>query len=722
MTTNEKVTLLAGDRATAGPVTGSGPHTGASFAIPRLGIPVVFYSDGPVGPRQGSATAMPIPLALAATFDRSLAFEHGREIAAEARAKGNDVIFAPTVNMMRTPLGGRTYEAYGEDPFLVANTTVGWIDGAQSTGVIADVKHYLANNQEGQIGVAPIDAVLGGRQTVDANVDERTLREVYMPQFEAAVKQAHVGTVMCSYNRLNGAYACENAHALQQVLEREWGFKGYVLADYGAAKNTIGDLNNGLDFDPWPAIAYSPTLVKAALASGLVSQAALDAHVFRILRTMFAYGIFDRAAYADDESLIDKAADAATAERIEESAITLLKNAHGVLPLDASHVGSIAVIGPYADRFVTGGGSGSVTPYRVVTPLAAIKARVGPGVRVTYADGSDRAAAAALAKSADVAALVVGDVTSEGQDRSCLGLNCSSDYTNAQADSLVFDHQPCTANCPPNGRGEAALIKAVASANPKTVVVLETGAPVLTPWRYDVPAILEAWYPGQEGGTAIARVLFGDVDPGGRLPATFPAKASQLQTYGDPLRYPGVADEEFYSEGVFVGYRWYDAARFTPAFPFGFGLSYTTFRYDNLSITAGTPESQSVATVSIDVTNTGSRTGTAVPQLYLGTPFALGTPTSPIRELEGFTSVTLAPGATAHVTFPLNDRSFAYFDARSNGWRIRPGCYLVEVGSSARALPLHGSIGRGSACPSADVSLGLRGSFFLPLPDPAWVR
>jgi beta-glucosidase len=261
----------------------------------------------------------------------------------------------------------------------------------------------------------------------------------------------------------------------------------------------------------------------------------------------------------------------------------------------------------------------------------------------------------------------------------------------------------------------------VAAANPKTFVVLETGAPVLTPWRDRVAALAEAWYPGQEGGTAIARVLFGDVDPGGRLPATFPANPSQLQTAGDPFRYPGVADEERYSEGVFVGYRWYDAGAFRPAFPFGFGLSYTTFRLGDLRVAAGTAGSQSVATVSVDVTNTGSRTGIAVPQLYLAPPQRLG-PHQPLRELKGFASLTLAPGQTARVTFPLNDRSFAYFDARSNDWRIAPGCYGVEVGISERSLPLHGEIARGEGCPGAAVALGLQGAFFLPLPDPVIVR
>ena len=635
MTEDEEITLVGGNGR------GASPHTGATYAISRLGLRAVYFSDGPVGPRQGRATAMPIPMALAATWDPRLAYTHGREIADEARHKGNDVLFAPTVNIMRTPQGGRTYEAYGEDTFLTARTAVGWIRGAQSTGVIADVKHYLANNQEGQAGVPPLTATNGGRQVVDARVDERTLREVYMPQFEAAVKQGHVGTIMCSYNRVNGDYACENHHTLQQVLERQWGFKGIVLADYGASKDTIGNLDNGLDFVPAQGLtdaSYDPDLIKAALASGAVSRATLDAHVQRILRTLFAFGVFDRPAYADNSSRIDVTAHRRTARRTEQRAITLLKN-DGVLPL-RSGVHRIAVIGPYADRFITGGGSGAVTAQRVITALEGITARAGKDVKVTYADGSDQAQAATLAKAADVAVVVAGDVETEGQDKDCIGLNCSSDLANSNA-VLVTQGSSCAQeSCPLNGTDQDGLIDTVAAAQKHTVVVLETGAPVLTPWRSKVAALVEAWYPGQEGGTALAHVLFGDVDPGGRLPVTFPRSADQLPTAGDPRAYPGVAEEEDYSEGLAVGYKWYDAHHLTPAYPFGAGLSYTTFRYGPLHVTRSRGRDR-VATASMTVTNTGPRTGTAVPQLYLGKPATSALP-QPVRQLR---RVRLGAGA-----------------------------------------------------------------------------
>jgi beta-glucosidase len=692
MTLAEEVSLVGGNG------NGAAPHTGATYAVPRLGLPAVFFSDGPVGPRQGAATAMPIPMALAAAFDPKLAFAHGQEIADEAKHKGNDVVFAPTVNIMRTPMGGRTYEAYGEETYLVAQTGRGWIQGAQSTGVIADVKHFAANNQEGQNGVPPLSSANGGRMVVDAQVSERTLREVYLPHFEAAVKQANVGTLMCSYNRINGTYACENPHTIQQVLEKEWGFKGIVLADYGASKDTVGNMNNGLDFIP-----------DLGQADQSYQPATLDGHVLRILRTLFAYGYFDRAGYAINERAINVTAHERTAETIEERAITLLRN-QGILPLKPG-VRKIAVIGPYADRFVTGGGSGTVTARSVVTALQGITKRAGKGVTVTYADGSNQAAAAVLAKAADVAVVVVGDVQTEGQDKDCAGLNCTNDL--ADSESVLFlQGKSCgQVSCPLNGLDEDGLITTVAAAQPKTVVVLETGGPVLTPWRDKVAAVVEAWYPGQQGGTAIARVLFGDVDPGGRLPATFPAAASQLPTAGSPLQYPGVAEMEQYSEGLLVGYRWYDAQHLTPAYPFGAGLSYTTFRYGSLSVKAAAGPNQ-VAVASVNVTNTGKRPGTAVPQLYVSKPVTAALP-QPVRQLVGYSSVSVPAGRTVRVTFPLNDRSFASWGA--SGWTITPGCYGLAAGPSSRSLPSTTTVGRGVACGSA-ARLGATGDYRLPLP------
>jgi beta-glucosidase len=677
MTQSEKVDFLGGDDFGG---VGGGPHahTGTQNGVPRLGLPAVLYSDGPVGPRQGSSTGMPAPMALAATFDPELARLYGTTVADEVKAKGNDVVFAPTVNVMRTPLGGRTFEAFGEDPFLIARLTVAWIQGAQGQGVIADVKHFAANNQEGvdptgqlarpgsPLGVG----VQGSRMAENSIVDDRTLREIYLPQFEAAVKEGHVGSVMCSYNKLNGQYACENERLLQQILRREWGFDGFVLADYGAAHNTSASLDNGLDFEPWPPIAYQPALIDAALAGGLASPDVVDEHVRAELRTLFASGFFDRDAYLDDDAQIDKSKDAAAAQHIEEQAITLLRNRDGLLPLDAAKVHSIAVIGKAAQSFVTGGGSGAITPFKVTTVLDGIRARVAPGTKVTYLDGSDASAAAAAAKAADVAVVVANDYDTEGADRACLSLEC-----------------------PQVNGDQDGLIATVAAANPRTVAILEGGGPDLTPWRHELGALLEAWYPGGPGGTAVARVLFGDVDPGGRLPASFPASESQLPTAGDPAKYPGTGLDVHYKEGVLVGYRWYDAHGLEPAYPFGFGLSYTSFAIDRLRIAADGSQ------VSARVRNTGSRAGTAVPQLYLGLPQPSPAVVQPPNQLRGVAKVTLEPGRATTVHFRLDRRAYSYWDTASGAWTVAPGCYGVAVGTSSRDLPLQGEIGMGGgAC------------------------
>jgi beta-glucosidase len=682
LTEQEKTALLGGDDLSGGAGTPGGTgHTGYSQGVPRVGLPDVYYSDGPLGPRQGQATAMPAPMSLAATWDAALARAAGAEIATEARDKGNDVVFAPTVNIMRTPLGGRTFEAYGEDPLLVSRMGVGWIEGAQSQGVIATVKHFAANNQEGAdptglsgMPGSPLGVgLVGTRYLEDSVVDERTLREIYLPQFEAAVKQAHAGIVMCAYNRLNGQYACENTYLLQNVLRREWGFDGYVVADYGAAHNVVASLNDGLDFEPWPPAAYRPEEIDAALALGLVSPATIDAHVRAILRTLFAFGFFDRPAYSDDDAQIDKAAHAAVAQRVEEAGITLLRN-EGVLPLSAQRVRSIAVIGKYATQFVTGGGSGDVTPFSYTAPLDAIRARAGTGVSVSYSDGSDPSAAVAAARAADVAIVFAGDYETEGSDRQCL-----------------------TLECPQTAGDQDGLIQQVAAVNPRTVVVLETGGPNLTPWRDRVGALLEAWYPGERGGAAIARVLFGDVDPSGRLPATFPASEDQLPTAGDPEKYPGVNGEVKYKEGVFVGYRWYDAHGLQPAFPFGFGLSYTRFRFGDLRIARGAPGSGTPATVRATVRNVGRRTGVAVAELYLALPSPSSTVPQPPRQLKGFARVRLRPGQARRVRIALDTRAFSYWDTAAGEWRVAPGCYRVLLGPSSRELPLRGVIAQGGA-------------------------
>lgn len=671
MTPDEKIDLLGGDRITS--VAVEGEHTGVQNGIPRLGVPTIYYSDGPVGPRQGKSIGLPAPLALAATFDPDLARTHGRVVATEAKFKGNDVVFAPTVNIARTPLGGRTFESYGEDPLLTSRIAVAWIKAAQNTGVIANVKHYAANNQEG-VDVAGGELVArspfgfgieGSRMVQNSIVDSRTLREIYLPAFEAAVKDAGVGTVMCSYNRVNGPWACDNKELLQKILRNEWGFNGYTLADYLAAHNTPGNLNNGLDFEPWPPLAYQPAFIKAALASGAAPTSTVDRAVRHMLVTWFRFGVFDRPGYPNNDAQIDKQADGKASQKIAEGAATLLRNERSVLPISTT-TRSIAVIGSPATDFAVGGGSGAVKPFTNHSILDGIRARAGSKIKVTYDDGRDHARAAALARRADVAIVVARDAYGEGADRGCLSLQCPSLSGN-----------------------QDGLIDAVARAQGKTVVVLESGGVSLMPWRTNVAAILQAWYPGAHGGPAVARVLFGDVDPSGRLPITYAANEGQLPTAGRRDRYPGsnAGFDTHYSEGVFVGYRWYDEKNLKPAYPFGYGLSYTTFRLSGLSVTGGGKQ----ATVRATVTNTGSRSGYAVPQLYLGLPSSRGVPQPP-SALKGFTKVYLRPGESATVNFPLDRRALSYWSTSASGWRVSDGCAAVKVGFSSRDLPLRGGL------------------------------
>jgi beta-glucosidase len=657
LTQDEKLSLLAGVE--------SSDHTGQTAAIDRVGLRSVYLTDDAVGVKQGKATALPIPMSLAATFDSRMATLAGTVVGDEAKAKGNDILLGPTVNLMRTPLGGRTFEAYGEDPFLISRTAVSWIKALQSQGVIAEVKHYCCNNQEGQA------YTVGQKNYSSSDLDERTLREIYLPQFEAAVREAHAGTVMCAYNRVNDDWACENRHLLTDILKGEWGFPGAVVSDWQATHETVLALRNGLDLEMPTAMDYSPMLVSGALASGLVTQADVDDHVRRLLRTLFSFGFFDRAPYANDDRAIDQQAHATAARQIEESGITLLKNDH-VLPLDPGKLKSIALIGPQADRFENGGGADNVDPFLSNTPRQEIAKRAGPHVSVAYDDGSDAARAAGVAKAADLAIVFASDSEGEYMEKACASVDCTTFGRTGNQDDLI---------------------STVAAANPNTVVVLETGDPVLTPWRGQVKGLLEAWYPGEEGGAALARVLFGDVDPGGRLPATFPNSEADLPTAGDPTKYPGGSDV-YYKEGVLVGYRWYDANGLTPAYPFGAGLSYTTFRFSDLRTRP--------TSVSVRVTNTGDRTGAAVPQLYLGLPSPSPDVVQPPRQLKGFTKLSLPPGRSETMSFPLDERAFSYWDVGTGGWRVAPGCYGVFVGSSSRDLPLQGAISRGGAsCPTS---------------------
>ncbi|WP_019630834.1 glycoside hydrolase family 3 C-terminal domain-containing protein [Actinomadura atramentaria] len=645
LTDDEKIALLAADDPLGGPLGGfsENAHADTNAGVPRLGVPPLYMADGPAGVRQGRATALPAPIALAASFDPDAAARYGGAVGWEARHRGNDLIFGPTVDVLRTPRNGRAFEGFGEDPYLSASLGAAWVKGAQRQGVMASVKHLPVYTQETD------------RLALDMAVDERTLREVYLPPFEAAVKDGGAATVMCGFGKVNGRWSCEDGGVLTSILRGEWGFTGFTASDHTAVQDAVGSANGGLDMELPIGMKYNAWLLKAAVAQKKVAQATIDGHVRNVLRTMFAFGVFDRDAYPNDLSRADRTASEATARAVEEGGITLLRNTGNVLPLRSGT--SVALVGHATTGLVSGFGSSQVQPFTTVSAKQGFAARAGASV--TAVDGRDQRAAAEAARKADVAVVFATDGEGEFFDRSCLSLPCG--------DPLWGDQD--------------ALISAVAAANPRTIVVLETGGPVLMPWADEVAGIVAAWYPGQEGGNALARVLYGDVDPGGRLPVTFPVAEKDVPAT------VASGKKAVFSEGVNVGYRHYDAAGIAPRYPFGFGLSYTTFAYSKLTVSSGK--------VTATVTNTGSRAGTAVPQLYLELPSPGTSVPQPPRQLKGFQKVALAPGASATVTFPLTSRSLAYWDTASHGWKVAPGCYRVGVGSSSRDLPLTGAFAQG---------------------------
>ena len=624
--------------------------------IPRLGIPAFHIANGPagVGPAgdrpQKPATALPAPISLASSWDVKLANRYGIVIGREAKDLGEDLLEGPDVNIARVPQNGRTFEAFGEDPYLVSQMAVAEIRGIQSENIIANVKHYAANNQEFDRG------------KIDVIVDERTLHEIYLPAYEASVHEGHVASVMAAYNKVNGVYCCENAELLDQILKKDWGFKGFVTSDFGAVHSTAPSALAGLDLE-MPTGKYFGGNLEKAVESGEVPVSVIDDKLIRRFRTMMEFGLFKRAT---KRKPIPARKDGDEARYIAEDGMVLLKNDGNELPLDPKNLHRIAVIGPFASAAMTGGGGSShVEPLYTVAPADGIQKRAGSKVEVVFNDGTDIEKAAALARGSDVAIVMAGDRETEGRDHS---LTLSGD--------------------------QDALIEAIATANPHTVVVLKTGSAIFMPWLDKVPAVLEAWYPGEEDGNAVAAVLFGDVNPSGKLPITFPAQLEDMPAK-TPEQYPGVKDVEHYSEGIFVGYRHYDAKEIRPAFAFGFGLSYTTFAYTNLTISSehfpADLRSAETVTVGLDVANTGKRFGEEVVELYVGLPSTAAIPEAP-AELKGFAKIALKPGQTRHVQLQLGAKSFACWDTQSHGWTIVPGTYRIMVGTSSRDFPLHDSL------------------------------
>ena len=579
-----------------------------------------------------------------ATWDQELARLYGRVAGEETRALGSNLLESPDINIARVPQGGRVFESYGEDPFLVSKLAVANIEGIQNTGVIANVKHYLANNQE------------ANRGTINEIISERTLREIYMPAFEASVKEAHVASLMCAYPRVNGAFNCENKLLLSDVVKGEWGFDGFITSDFGAVHSTVPSALGGLDLELPTGIYYGDAL-KKAVESGAVPMAVLDEMLVRRFAKMMEMGWFGPQPASKP---IPAFARGAISRRIADESMVLLKNDHGLLPLDRNTLKSVALIGPFAVRQMTGGGGSShVIPLYSIAPVDGLDQALLSQTRLSLEDGSDVNAAVAAAKRANVAIVMVGDDETESRDHSI--------------------ELPASQN---------ALIEAVAKANPRTIVVLKSGSALLMPWIEDVPAVLEAWYPGEEDGNAVADVLLGKVNPSGKLPLTFPRTVADTLAK-NPDQFPGDGTTVHYSEDLEVGYRAVNAQHLAPLFPFGFGLSYTSFRFDDLAANAtpGKPE----AVVRFRVTNTGKRAGAEVAQLYLTYP-PIPEGDEPPRQLKGFQKVLLQPGESRTIEMKLDARTFSFWSVKTHNWQVVPGEFNVFVGDSSTDLPLSGTV------------------------------
>jgi len=688
MTLQEKVAML------------SGADWMQSVPNERLGIPSIKMADGPLGIRswagpsaetkaevagkQIATTAFPAGISVGATWDTELAQSDGQAIGQEVKALGRDMILGPTVNINRTPLWGRNFEGFGEDPYLTGRLAVAYIKGVQSQGVIATVKHFDANNQEFE------------RHRINAVIGERALHEIYFPAFKAAVEEAGVWSVMSAYNKVNGVYCAENHFLLTDVLQKEWGFKGFVVSDWGSTYSTVGTVNAGMDLEmpggepmknwlkrPESQAAGNgggwlvPEKVVAEISAGKISTATIDDNVGRILRVIFVSGEFDKPDTAT--GIIDTPEQRAVARTAATESIVLLKNTGDLLPLDPSRIHSVVVLGPNAATARTGGGGSSlVVPKYSITPLKGIQDRAGERVQVSYAlgvgmekedPGKDssqareqfRNEAVKAAAKADVAIIVVGRspaLESEDFDIKSLDL--------------------------PVGQDE--LIAAVAKVNKNTVVVINAGGPVImSKWIAQVPAIVDMWYAGQEGGNAIADILFGDANPSGKLPVTFVKQWKDSPAYG---HYPGENLQVDYAEGIYVGYRYFDKSKIEPLFPFGYGLSYTKFDYSDLKISPN-PASLGSVEVSLRVRNSGARAGAEVVELYVHDGHA--SVDRPVQELKGFRRVELAAGEAKTVNFTLDRRATAFYSTAKKSWVTEPGEFDVLVGSSSRDIRLKGS-------------------------------
>ena len=798
MTIEEKVSLLAGDSVWTTP------------AIERLGIPALKMTDGPNGARGGSsfvgeipAACFPAGIALAATWNTTLVEQVGQALGEEAKSKGAHLLLAPTVNMHRSPLNGRNFECYAEDPHLSAQMAVAYIKGVQSQKVGAVVKHFVSNDSEFE------------RRTINTVVSERSLREIYLPPFKAAVQAGKSWAIMAAYNRLNGTYCSENSYILLDILKDEWGFDGLVMSDWYGSQSTAVSVNNGLDLEmPGPPVWRGERLLKA-IKAGHIEMTRVDDSVRRLLRVLQRTGAFEKPT-AVEEQAINKPEHQAIARQAAAESIVLLKNEAHLLPLDRAKLNQIAIIGPNAKTAVImGGGSARVNAHYTISPFDAITALVGDSVDIGYALGCTNhkelpliepnrfslpdgrpGLTAVFHKSHDLSGDVILQKEIDTAEQLWLGEICpqvhhtqisgriSTQFTPAESGQHTFglmsaglsrlfiDGQHLLDNWSHQERGDSffgagstevtgtihleagqayqllieyssegtsflagvrlgclspiaadaiqqaanlaaaadvallfigsngdwegeghdrpdmalvgeqgALVEAVTAVNLKTVVILQTGSPVAMPWLDEVTAVMQAWFPGQECGHAIADVLFGTTNPSGKLPQTFPKRLEDNPTF---INYPGENGQVTYGENIFVGYRYYEKKKIAPLFPFGFGLSYTTFALGNLSLSKPQMAPDDSVELTAEITNTGERRGQEVVQLYVQD--VVSGLVRPLKELKSFIKVELEPAETKTVRFTMTAKELAYFDDQKRGWLAEAGHFMLLLGTSSQAI------------------------------------
>lgn len=804
MTIEEKVSMVAGSDAW---------HT---TGVERLGIPAIKLTDGPNGARGSSfrggvsSACFPVGISLASTWNPELIKRVGRALGEETKTKGAHILLGPTVNIHRSPLNGRNFECYSEDPYLTARIAVAYIKGVKEKNVGTSIKHYVCNDSEFE------------RFSISSEIDERALREIYLPPFEAAVKEADTWSIMAAYNKINGVFASENRYTLIDILKKEWGFKGFVVSDWGGTKSTADAANGGLDLEmPGPALMMGDELLKA-VNEDKVDKAVIDDKIRRLLRVIILSGAFENPEEAPEQA-IDKPEHRRLAREVAGEGIVLLKNSDNILPLDEEKMESLAIIGPNAKvARILGGGSSSVRPHYVITPFDGIQSRADDNIHIAYEQGCDNNKmlqvvdpnwlkpagdmesqgltveyfnnldlsgepvfatkrtfmeifwAGEISPEIDIQRFsvrftgkfippetgtykfslisaglsrlyidgkeIIDNWTDQTPGEYMFGsgsqeMMIEQNMTIGQAVEITVEYSRqqtirfsalrlgCAPLLPEDSIMRAAVIAAesdvalvfvglsnewetegqdrpdmelpgkqveliekVAAANKNTVVVLNTGSPITMNWIEKVAGVVQAWYPGQECGNAIADVLFGDVNPSGKLPQTFPRRLEDNPAY---INYPGENGKVYYGEGIFVGYRYYEKKKITPLFPFGYGLSYTLFEYGNLRLSASEFDLDDEIKATVDIKNTGEREGKEIVQLYVRD--VESSLVRPEKELKAFQKVLLKPDESKPVTFTLNNDALSFYDPCRQRWVVEPGEFEVLIGSSSQDIRVEGS-------------------------------